>query len=92
MEEEQITLEEEQLPFCGFPIKEELMSHIESVISCIKEYEGKKAIVGEFFTNKGNTIYFIKKKGGTTSSIHRTLEKAVDRFIELEKSEDKEDY
>lgn len=82
METEQV-LAQGELPFCSFSTKEELTSHMESVLSCIKEYEGSKNVV--FQRNSSDMIYFlIKKKGSMFSFYYRTLEEVVDKFIELE--------
>ena len=56
---------------------------MESVLSCIGEYEGSKSIV--FQRNSSGMVYFLVKKKGSMFSIYcRTLEKAVDKFLEME--------
>ena len=68
----------------GFHTKEELTSHAESVISCLGEYEGTKAFINQLYTHRGETTYSVKKKSTHFSTICRTIEQAVDKFLEYE--------
>ncbi len=68
----------------GFKTREELKSHIESVLSILKEYEGTKCIIQENKVSPDKSVFFVKNKGKQFHSWCSTLDKAVDKFLEVE--------
>lgn len=73
--------------FAGFKTKEELMSHMESVLSCIGEYEGTNCVVKYSpirYKRRRKDVFFVKHHGLTFGRMCFSLEEAMNKFLKFQ--------